>query len=126
MVVTLTPVPGVTFPSDEITPGVIVTGEPVGDDAVCTDVVFTGEFNGAPTAISHLCPACPCGGFMPGAVLAGAAAVGVILVIVEGACCEEVVIFAGWFNGAPNAISHLWPGCPCGGFIPGAVAWACG
>lgn len=32
---------------------------------------------------------------------------------------------AGWagalFNGAPSAISQRCPGCPCGGFIPGAV-----
>ena len=30
--------------------------------------------------------------------------------------------FAGAeFRGAPTAISQRWPGCPCGGFIPGAV-----
>ena len=25
--------------------------------------------NGAPTAIPHWCPSCPCGGFIPGAVV---------------------------------------------------------
>ena len=25
------------------------------------------------------------------------------------------------FNGAPTAISHRWPGSPCGGFMPGSV-----
>ena len=25
------------------------------------------------------------------------------------------------FNGAPTAISHRWPACPWGGFIPGGV-----
>ena len=32
-----------------------------------------------------------------------------------------VVLFAGLLIGAPTEISQRCPGCPCGGFIPGAV-----
>lgn len=87
--------------------------------------------NGAPTATSQRWPSCPCGGFMPGAVavavpgfkIAGAAGAlcGAGLV-----CVGVTVLPGGEFNGAPTAISHLWFGCPCGGFIPGAVFAGCG
>jgi hypothetical protein len=69
-------------------------------------------FKGAPTAISHLCPGCPCGGFIPGAVLTAG----------EEVVTTGCVLAAGLLsNGAPTAISHLCPGCPCGGFIPAGV-----
>jgi hypothetical protein len=32
----------------------------------------------------------------------------------------------GELSGAPTAMSQRWPGCPCGGFMPGAVAVPCG
>lgn len=60
------------------------------------------------------------GGFIPGAVVVGA----VILVgafIEVGATCAGCVATFGEFKGAPTAISHLCPGWPCAGFIPGAV-----
>ena len=30
------------------------------------------------------------------------------------------------FKGAPTEISHLWPGWPCGGIIPGATVCTTG
>ena len=65
---------------------------------------------------------------MPGAVLVltvvgdvltieGVRFPGIVLGITDG-----VVATAGLlFKGAPTAISQRWPGCPCGGFMPGAV-----
>lgn len=29
------------------------------------------------------------------------------------------------FRGAPTAIEQSWPGCPCGGFMPGATVPPC-
>ena len=48
----------------------------------------------------------------------GAALVSVLAVSIFGAAAAE-------FSGAPTAISQRWPGCPCGGFIPGAVTTGC-
>jgi hypothetical protein len=42
-----------------------------------------------------------------------------------GCCVIAGVVAAGFgfeFNGAPTLISQRCPGCPCAGFIPGAVA----
>lgn len=76
-------------------------------------VLFVGgELNGAPTDISQRCPGCPCGGFIPGAVLtelcctACGAETGVELVVTTGDF-EGVVAAAGAeFSGAPTAISQ--------------------
>ena len=51
-----------------------------------TEVVAGAEFNGAPTAISHLCPGCPCAGFKGPA---------------------EEGRFVGWFKFKPGACT--WP-----------------
>ena len=83
-------------------------------------------FKGAPTAISQRWFGSPCGGFIPGAVFVG---VGTSFIVICG-CCGVVLTAVGGvvagagllFNGAPTEISQRWPGCPCGGFIPGAVA----
>lgn len=103
-------------------------------------------FKGAPTAILQSCPGSPCGGFMPGAVVVGAPDDGVTvgvnagveagaeIVTGEGAddglVILEIVAGAagfwpgGEFKGEPTAISQRWPGSPCAGFIPAAVAVA--
>jgi len=86
----------------------------------------TGEFNGAPTAISQRWPGWPCGGFIPGAVLTGAATAPGVLVMTGWLVVVAVVAVvagfaAGEFSGAPTAISQRWPGCPYAGFSP-AVA----
>lgn len=67
---------------------------------------------------------------MPGAVTVGAAGCGFAAGGAKLAAGAGVTVaLPAWpcgteFNGAPTGISHLWPGCPCGGFMPGAVAVA--
>ncbi len=96
---------------------------------------------GAPTAISHLWPSCPCGGFIPGAVgvagcadgfnIAGVAAgeAGVWLTVTAFPGCGEiggVAAFGGELKGAPTWMSQRCPGCPCAGFMPLATFCGCG
>ena len=80
-------------------------------------------FKGAPTAISQRWFGSPCGGFMPGAVFV---VVGTSFIVTCGCALTVVGCVATGagllFKGAPTEISQRWPGCPCGGFIPGAVA----
>jgi hypothetical protein len=67
--------------------------------------VFTceGESSGAPTAISHLCPGCPCDGFS----LAEVAEVLVVMTGLLGSGVLVAVFFTGAeFKGAPTAISQ--------------------
>lgn len=46
----------------------------------------------------------------------GAAGMGVVLIVAAGVAVSGLLL-----SGEPTGISHLCPGCPCGGFIPGAV-----
>ena len=108
-------------------------------------------FSGAPTAIAQSCPGCPCGGFIPGAVTTGAGGVegvegaaGGTVTGANGFGANEGVgmpddgeagtsegagagagaggVAGGESSEAPTLISQRCPGCPCGGFVPGAVA----
>ena len=89
---------------------------------VTVDTVAGLLFNGAPTAISQRWPGSPCGGFIPGSVFT---LFGTSVMVIFGCPLTVVpVVVAGaglLFKGAPTAISQRWPGCPCGGFMPGAV-----
>ena len=81
--------------------------------------------------MSHLWPGFPCAGFIPSAVatssvlnkagteFAGGVTVKLCEVVPLCAVVAATGCFAtGEFKGAPTGISHLWPGCPCDGFIP--------
>lgn len=111
-VVILTPEPGVTFPSAEIVEGVIVTGCPFEELTFCTDVGLTGWLKDEPTGMSHLCPGCPCGGFMPGAVFTTGGVVVTVAVPGFAAVAVGVAVFTGWLKGEPTGMSQRWPGCP--------------
>jgi hypothetical protein len=75
-----------------------------------------GAFNGAPTAISHLCPGFPCAGFIPAAgvrlfweIMGG----GICVARLPAGCGVTGKSFdvagkdAETGNGSPTAISHL-------------------
>lgn len=80
-------------------------------EALVVEVV-DAEFKGAPTAISHLCPGCPCAGFMPDAVFV------VLAAFVETVAGLAAAAEGAEFNGAPTAISQRCPGWPWAGFFP--------
>lgn len=67
-------------------------------------------------------------GAVVGCVLTGVLVTTGVAAGTEGFNERGVVVVAGvvglLLSGAPTAISQRWPGCPCAGFMPGAVLLA--
>ena len=90
---------------------VVAGADNIAGAALAAGVAAGGEFNGAPTAMSHRCPGWPCGGFMPGAVLTGVISLAIAVpgfdgVTVIGVALEAGDVPGGEFNGAPTAMSQ--------------------
>src|SRR5690349_19733914 len=103
------------------------------------ELIYDLLFKGLPTAIEQSWPGWPCEGFSLAPVLSVGSAfhmakessadkvlatIGVVGVTVG----VELLLAGALFNGAPTAMSHLWPGWPWEGFnlrlpVEGALAW---